>query len=77
MPRATDMLSALLAGRFYWGPYDGGFSERTGCHILPSVGHPCILIPDTGGVRLKIEVCFISLLLSRIFISNGFLIPIN
>jgi hypothetical protein len=35
------------------------------------------LVSLLGGVRLEIEVFFISLLLSRIFISNGFLILIN
>jgi hypothetical protein len=35
--RATDMLSAPLAGRFYRGPYDGALADVQGavfCHML-------------------------------------------
>jgi hypothetical protein len=45
VPRATDMLSAPLAGQFT-GPPRWGFSQRVGCYILSSVGYPGILIPD-------------------------------
>jgi hypothetical protein len=37
MPRATDMLSAPFAGRFYWGPYNGALAIVHGvvfCHLL-------------------------------------------
>jgi hypothetical protein len=46
VPRATDMLSAPLAGQFYRGPLRWGFIKCAGCHILPYVGYPGILILD-------------------------------
>jgi hypothetical protein len=40
VPRATDMLSALLAGRFYWSLYDGVLANVHGavfCHLLDTL----------------------------------------
>jgi hypothetical protein len=40
VPRATDMLSTSLAGRFYWVPYDGALANAQGvvfCHLLSSL----------------------------------------
>jgi hypothetical protein len=37
VPRATNMLSAPLAGQFYWGPYDGALAIVHGavfCRLL-------------------------------------------
>jgi hypothetical protein len=37
VPRATDILAAPLAGRFYWGPYDGALANAQGAifyHLL-------------------------------------------
>jgi hypothetical protein len=37
VPRATDLLSAPLTGRFYWGPYDGALAIVQGavfCRML-------------------------------------------
>jgi hypothetical protein len=37
VPQVTDMLSALLGGRFYWGPYDGALAIVQGamfCRLL-------------------------------------------
>jgi hypothetical protein len=48
VPQETDMLSALLVSRLYWGPLQWGFNDRTGCRISPSVGYHGILIPDSG-----------------------------
>jgi hypothetical protein len=38
--RATDMLLAPLAGRFYWGPYDGTLANAQGAifyHMLSTL----------------------------------------
>jgi hypothetical protein len=37
MPQATDMLSVLLVGQFYRGPYDGALAIMQGavfCRLL-------------------------------------------
>jgi hypothetical protein len=47
MLRVTDMMSTPSAGRFYWGPYNGAFSERAGYRIFPFIWYPGILIPDS------------------------------
>jgi hypothetical protein len=41
----------------FTGPLRWGFSDRAGCRILPSVGYPDILIPDTN-VELTTIYCF-------------------
>jgi hypothetical protein len=55
VPQVTDMLSvpwwASFTGALRWG-----FNDRVGCRILPSVGYPSILMPDSsprayGGVE--------------------------
>jgi hypothetical protein len=35
-----------FGGSVLLGPLRWGFRDRTGCHILPSVGYTGILIPD-------------------------------
>jgi hypothetical protein len=42
--RATDMLSALLTGRFYWGPYDVALVNIQGAIFYHLLG---TLVPDT------------------------------
>jgi hypothetical protein len=41
---------STFCGSILLGPLQWGFSDRTWCCILPSVGYPVILIPDSGSI---------------------------